>query len=162
LVLSTGVILVSAWLAHRAHPGIVEVDAFRLVNDLPAAFAAPLIGVMQFGALAAVPVFSLVALLARRPRLARLLLLGGTAAWLVSKVLQTIVDEEPPTVAIGRVALHGAVRAGLAFPSTHVAVVAALATVAAPYLARPKSALGLVARCRCRDCTNLRWRSSTG
>ena len=136
LVLSTGVVLASAWLAHRAVPSIIEVDAFRLINDLPSAFAAPLIGVMQIGALPAVAVFSVVALLDRRPRLARLLLLGGTTAWALSKVLEKIVDEEPPARLIGRVTLHGSVRAGLAFPSTHVAVVAALATVATPYLAR--------------------------
>jgi undecaprenyl-diphosphatase len=141
LVLSTGVVVAGGWFAHRARPSIVEIDAFRLINDLPAAFAAPLIGVMQLGALAAVPVFSIVALLARRPRLARLLLLGGTTAWVLSKVLQTIVDEEPPALVIGRVALHGAVSEGLAFPATHVAVVAALATVAAPYLARPNRRL---------------------
>ena len=141
LVLSAAVVLTSAWLAHRAHPGVVEVDAFRLVNDLPATFAAPLIGIMQLGAFAAVPVFSLVALFARRPRLARLLLLSGTAAWALSKLLQMVVDEEPPGLVIGRVTLHGSVKAGLAYPATHVAVVAALATVAAPYLARPNRRL---------------------
>jgi undecaprenyl-diphosphatase len=115
----------------------VEINVFRLVNQLPAAFAPPLVGVMQLGALAAVPVFALIALLGHRPRLARLLFLGGGLAWGLAKALQVLIGQEPPEVVLGKVTLHGAVAPGFSFPSTHVAVVAALAAVAGPYLSRP-------------------------
>ncbi len=48
-----------------------------------------------------------------------------------------MVGQEPPEIVLSKVMLHGAVSPGLAFPATHVAVAAALATVAGPYLGRP-------------------------
>ena len=145
LVLALVALLLTTFLAHQAEPGIVEVNLFRLINELPGAFGPPLLGAMQLGALAAVPAVALVALLGRRPRLAPLLLLGGGAAWTVAKALQLIVDQEPPEVVLRQVTLHSAVAPGLAFPATHVAVVAALATVAGPYVARPSRRLGWAA-----------------
>ena len=52
LVLSAAVVLTSAWLAHRAHPGVVEVDAFRFVNDLPATFAGFVVHVASLAVIA--------------------------------------------------------------------------------------------------------------
>ncbi len=91
---------------------------------------------MQLGALAAIPVVATVCVLGRRPRLARLIVLSGGAAWLVAKALGAIVAKRPPDERISGVLLHGAVTPGLSFPATHVAVAAAMATVASPYLNR--------------------------
>jgi undecaprenyl-diphosphatase len=133
--------LATAVLARQGRPSVVEINLFRLVNELPSAVHAPLLGAMQLGALGAVPVFAGVALLRNRPRLARGILVAGTAAWLVAKVLQRIIDQEPPEIVLPNVLLHGATQAGLAFPATHVAVAAAMATVAGPYLSRPNRRL---------------------
>jgi undecaprenyl-diphosphatase len=141
LALALGCLAAAVVVVRGGEPGVVQINAFRLVNELPAAFAAPLIGVMQLGALAGVPTFALIALLGHRPRLARLLLLGGGLAWVLAKALQELIGQEPPEVILGRVTLHGAVSPGFSFPSTHVAVVAALAAVAGPYLARPNRRL---------------------
>jgi len=132
-------------LARRAEPGRVEVNLFRLVNELPGFLAAPLLGTMQLGALGAVPAVALVALLGGRRRLARLVLLGGGLAWAVARLLQAVVGQEPPEIVLNRVVLHGAVSPGLAFPATHVAVAAAMATVAGPYLSRPARRLAWIA-----------------
>jgi undecaprenyl-diphosphatase len=140
-VLGVVVVLFGAWVTRRGAPTIFEVNVFRLVNQLPPAFAAPLLGVMQFGALPAVGLFAAVAVVGRRHRLARYLTLGGGGAWLVAKILQVVVDQEPPDIVLRHVSLHGSVAPGLAFPSTHVAVAAALATTAAPYLSRPNRRL---------------------
>lgn len=134
-------LVVAVLVAREAQPGVLQVNVFRLVNQLPGAFAAPLIGGMQLGALPAVPVFALIALLGHRARLARLLLLGGALAWALAKALQGLLGQEPPEVVLGAVTLHGSVSPGFSFPSTHVAVAAALAAVAGPYLTRPNRRL---------------------
>lgn len=121
---------------------MVEVNLFRLVNQLPGLLSAPFLGAMQLGALGAVPVVAAVALLARRRRLARLLVAGGGGAWALARLLQAVVGQEPPEVVLAGVVFHGSSAPGLAFPATHVAVAAAMATVAGPYLSRPARRLG--------------------
>ncbi|MDQ1418388.1 MAG: hypothetical protein QOJ52_350 [Acidimicrobiaceae bacterium] len=132
---------VSAFVARAAHPNVVELNAFRLINQLPGAFGPPLLGIMQLGALASVLGVAAIAAVRHRPGLARRLLAGGVAAWAVAKVLQGLIDQEPPDLVLGNAVLHSSVTAGLAFPATHVAVAAALATVAGPYLSRPNRRL---------------------
>ncbi|MCU1460955.1 MAG: hypothetical protein JWO37_1030 [Acidimicrobiales bacterium] len=141
LVLAVAVLAISVWVAHRGEPNVVEVNAFRLINELPTPFGPPLLGVMQLGALAAVPGLAAIAVVRHRRNLGRDLLAGGAIAWTVAKVLQTVVDQESPEVLLGHAVLHGSGRPGLAFPATHVAVAAALATVAAPHLSRPNRRL---------------------
>ncbi len=119
-----------------AEPSRLDVNLFRLINQLPNAAGPPLIGAMQLGALASVPVLAIACVLARRLRLARLVALGGTVAWLVAKLLSAIVAERPPDERVVGVLLHGALTPGFSFPATHVAVAAAMATVASPYLGR--------------------------
>jgi membrane-associated phospholipid phosphatase/uncharacterized membrane protein YbhN (UPF0104 family) len=141
LAISGGVALATSVLARRGKPSVVEINLFRLINQLPLAARPPLLGIMQLGALGAVPALAAVAWLRNRSRLARQLVAGGTVTWLVAKLLQTIVDQEPPEVVLPNVLLHGASQAGFSFPSTHVAVAAAMATVAGPYLSRPNRRL---------------------
>jgi undecaprenyl-diphosphatase len=131
--------LVLAWAALAAgsgDPSRLELNAFRLVNQLPDAAGAPLVGVMQLGALAAVPIIGLVCALSGRSRLARLLVVGAAAAWAAAKLVGAMVAEHAPDDRIRNVIMHGAVTPGLAFPSTHVAVAAAMATIAGPYVSR--------------------------
>jgi glycosyltransferase 2 family protein len=136
LTLGLGILVWAAIAAGSTDPSRAEINLFRLINQLPDPAGAPLVGVMQLGALAAVPVVAVVCVLGRRPRLARLVVLAGLAAWLIAKVLDPIVAQRPPDESVAGVLLHGAVTPGLSFPSTHVAVAAAMATVASPYLSR--------------------------
>jgi len=136
LVLGLLILTWARFAAVSAEPSRLDINLFRLVNQLPDSAAAPLIGVMQLGALAAVPVVMVVCVLARRLRLARLVAIGGVSAWVVAKILSAIVADRPPDERIAGVALHGALSPGLSFPATHVAVAAAMATVASPYLGR--------------------------
>jgi membrane-associated phospholipid phosphatase len=135
---------ITGWLARDPQSNLVELNAFRLINELPATFGPPLLGIMQLGALAAIPALAAVAAVRRRPGLTRRLLAGGTAAWAVARLLQVLVVQEPPDVVLGGVILHGSAKPGLAFPATHVAVAAAMATVAAPYLSRPNRRLAWI------------------
>jgi glycosyltransferase 2 family protein len=122
--------------ARRKGLGRAEADAFRLVNDLPAALEKPLVVVMQAGSLAAVPAAAAVALAARRPRLARDLVTAGASAYVLAKVAKAVVGRGRPGSLLSHVLFRGATETGLGFPSGHVAVAAALATAAGPHLGR--------------------------
>jgi len=125
-----------ALAAYHGHVFALEANLFRLVNQLPNALGGPLLVVMQLGALAAVPVAAAVALAARRPRLARDLALSGGLAWVLAKAVKAVVDRARP-VALVHGVVERAVNTGLGYPSGHVAVAAALATAAGPWLPRP-------------------------
>jgi undecaprenyl-diphosphatase len=130
------VIFTGGAIAARQGLSRFEIDIFRLVNDLPGALALPLIAVMQLGSFAAVPVTTVVALVARRPRLARDVGAAGTAAYLLAKVAKMMVARARPGALLSATVLRGASDTGLGFPSGHVAVAAALATAAGPHLGR--------------------------
>ncbi len=131
------VVLVTASVAvHAAHPTVVEINLFRLINELPDPAGAPLLGVMQLGALVAVPILAAGVLIMGRRRLALVVAVTGCGAWGAAKLIQYLVDEDPPQLRLSHVVLRDASHPGLAFPASHVAIVAALATVAAPYVRR--------------------------
>ncbi len=131
------VLLASGAIVRSRRVGLFETDVFRLVNDLPKAVYGPMVGVMQAGALAAVPVAAGAALVARRPRLARDLGAAGAAAWLVAKLAKDVVGRGRPGSLLEGVVMRGGTAAvGLGFPSEHVAVAAAMATAAGPHLGR--------------------------
>jgi glycosyltransferase 2 family protein len=133
-----GVLVVTAGALAARHGHVFAFDAnlFRLVNQLPDALGRPLLAAMQLGALAAVPAIAAVALAARRPRLARDLALSGGLAWVAAKLVKVVVGRARPVALIDGV-VERAVNTGLGYPSGHVAVAAALATAAGPWLPRP-------------------------
>jgi glycosyltransferase 2 family protein len=133
-----GVVLVaSGWLARGGRVSAYEKEVFDLFNRLPNLFELPLVVIMQVGSLAAVPTAAAAAFLARRVRLATDLLLGGGLAWLLAKALKVLIARDRPALTLMEVFVRGTEQAGLGFPSGHVAVAAALATTAGPYLPRP-------------------------
>jgi membrane-associated phospholipid phosphatase len=114
-----------------------EVDVFNAINTLPSAVHGPLWVVTQAGSFPAVFVTAGLALLARRPRLALALAGGGTAAWMLAKVVKNLIDRGRPEALLHDVIVYGASATGLGFPSGHSAVAACLMTIASPYLTRP-------------------------
>jgi uncharacterized membrane protein YbhN (UPF0104 family)/membrane-associated phospholipid phosphatase len=136
-VLVGGLVVVAGGMAARhGHVFAFDANLFRLVNDLPDGLGGPLLVVMQLGAVAAVPVVAAVALAARRPRLARDLALSGGLAWVLAKLAKDLVGEARPVALLNGV-VERAVDTGLGYPSGHVAVAAAMATAAGPWLPRP-------------------------
>jgi undecaprenyl-diphosphatase len=134
--LGSAVVAVTAVASRHGYPGVLERDAFRLVNDLPNWLALPLEVVMQAGALGAVPLAAAAAVAAGRHRMARDLSIAGLSAWLGAKVLKSAIGRGRPGHLLSLVHLRGAGAAGLGFPSGHAAVAAALAAAAAPYVGR--------------------------
>jgi len=134
-------------------PSEAERRVFVAVNGLPGQFDVLLIPVMQAGALAAVFAAGVLALIARRRRLAGLLVLAGGSAWILAKLVKRVVERGRPAEYFDGVIIHGAVQMGQGFPSGHAAVIAAMATVVSPYLSRTGRILvwtvvGLVALAR--------------
>jgi membrane-associated phospholipid phosphatase len=127
----------AAALIHRYHVAGAEQAIFRAINDhtvVPQFIVWP---VMQLGNFLVIPAAVLVAAAFRRWRLAISLLTGGLAAYLLAAhlVRQSFVRGRPATL-LSDVHLRGAPANGLGFVSGHVAVAAALAAIAWPYLGR--------------------------
>jgi uncharacterized membrane protein YbhN (UPF0104 family)/membrane-associated phospholipid phosphatase len=134
VVLGTATFVGSVVLVQRGDVGTLETDVFRLVNHLSDALSAPLIVIMQAGSFGAVVVAAGLAAATRRRQLARDLAAGGTLAYLLARLGKLVFERGRPVVLLDAVILRGGQASGLGFPSGHVAVASALATVAAPYL----------------------------
>jgi membrane-associated phospholipid phosphatase len=133
---SFGLYLTALWSSDQQVTGF-ERRLFTLTNGLPDELNPILFPAMQAGSLAAVFVIGLVALLARRPRLAGLIVLAGGSAWVLAKLVKRVVERGRPEGLVPDVIIRGAEQMGQGFPSGHVAVAAAMATVAGPYLSVP-------------------------
>lgn len=118
----------------RDRIGRREQEAFRLVNDLPDALYPPTWPIMQFGALGAAPVTAAVALAAGHRPLAGRLVWGGTAAWVLAKVVKRVVRRGRPITLLAGVHTRGQEATGLGYLSGHAAVSTALAAAAWPHL----------------------------
>jgi glycosyltransferase 2 family protein len=136
LATALAVLLVSIKLVNRNHIDELEIDAFRLVNDLPSVLYRPLWLVMQLGNVLVVPVVVGVAAFTRRLRLAVNLAVAGFGCYLLAIVVKNLVHRGRPSQYLPGVNLHGPAASGLGYISGHAAVAVALASVASPYLTR--------------------------
>jgi glycosyltransferase 2 family protein len=136
LVTALAVLLVSIKLVNRNHIDELEVDAFRLVNDLPGALYRPLWLVMQLGNVLVVPVVVGVAALTRRLRLAVNLAVAGFGCYFLAILVKNLEQRGRPSQYLPHVNLPGPAASGPGYISGHAAVAVALASVASPYLTR--------------------------
>jgi membrane-associated phospholipid phosphatase len=114
--------------------GPLEAAAFRSVNHLPDPLRAPVWVVMQGGNLVAAPLAAVAARRAGRPDLARRLLAGGSATWLLTKVVKRGVGRPRPSTLLTGTRVRGRPPSGLGFVSGHAGVVTALTAAALPEL----------------------------
>jgi undecaprenyl-diphosphatase len=114
-----------------------EADVFHVLNDDLALPYWPVWVLMQMGSVLAIYAIAAVALAFRRYRLTVALLLAGTAAWWLAKVVKGMIERPRPAELLSGVELRHAPTEGLGFVSGHAAVVAALASAAWPWLGRP-------------------------
>ncbi|HKE99790.1 MAG TPA: phosphatase PAP2 family protein [Actinomycetes bacterium] len=136
LVAAITVLLLSIRLVNRNHIDELEIDAFRLVNDLPGVLYPLVWTVMQLGNVLMVPVLVGVAALTRRFRLAANLAVAGLGCYFLAMLVKDLVHRGRPSQYLPAVTLHGPAATGLGYISGHAAVVVALASVASPYLSR--------------------------
>jgi undecaprenyl-diphosphatase len=137
-LIGVGLVVLGAGMAvvRDGSVGSIERTVFHAVNGLPAALGPAVWPVLQLGSLLAAPIVALVALLARRPRLAVAALLVGAIKLLAERLVKAAVSRQRPWTSIGpdihrygHVPLHGE-----SFVSGHAMLAAALAVVVTPYL----------------------------
>lgn len=132
-------LLIIATLLILGQRGVFEnldVNLFRLIYRMPSVIGDALLIVMQLGSLVAIPVLGILAALVGKHIMARNLALAGTLTWFMSKLLRLLLSRETPSSLIDDVIVRSGTDLGLGFPSGHVSVAAAMATVATPYLSR--------------------------
>ena len=113
----------------------LEEEVFRAINDLPEFLYPVMWPVQQLGVLVVGPIVAIVALIARKPRLA-IAAFAVTALKLLSeRGVKALVSRQRPGTSVGDINDRGDVSlAGESFVSGHAILVAALACVVAPYL----------------------------
>jgi membrane-associated phospholipid phosphatase len=134
LAVGCGGLALTALLVRRDRVGRRETKVFRVVNDLPDSLFAPAWVVMQLGNLGAAPAAAGAALAAHERRLARRLLVGGSASWALSKVVKKGIRRPRPAFLLPDAHRRGQDAAGLGYLSGHAAVVVALGAAALPRL----------------------------
>ena len=130
-----GLFVLCAIVAATGRVPAQERDVFSWINGLPDVLTEPAHLAQYLGVLAIGPVVALVALVARRPRLAAAALLV-TALKLVSErlVWRVITRDRPGVTEPGAHVRAGTPTAGVSFVSGHVVPVTGLVWVVAPYL----------------------------
>ena len=137
LVLAGAVVLVLAALpVHRTSVSAPEAAVFRVLNGTTVLPFAVVWAVMQLGNVLIVPASVAVAAAFRHWWLALELLVAGVGTYLGAKVVKGIVPRGRPGGLLSDVVIRGAEAHGRGFVSGHAATLAALATVAWPWLGR--------------------------
>jgi membrane-associated phospholipid phosphatase len=138
-------LLATAGAVHRDRVSAAEARAFRAVNGLPDALYPPAWVVMQLGAFGAVPAAAAAAWRAGDGELAARLLLGGTGAWALAKLVKQVVRRPRPADLLPGIRGRGRDATGLGYLSGHAAVAVALGAAALPRLGPAARALTLTA-----------------
>ena len=125
-----------------------EEDIFYAINRLPGGFLDFVLStIMQLGNVFFVAFATTAALVARKVRFALDLLVAGTSAWILAKVVKEIFHRGRPVDLLSDVTLRSDATSGLGFVSGHTAVAFALATIANSYLGTRGRAVCWVLAC---------------
>jgi glycosyltransferase 2 family protein len=143
LGVSIAALVATTGAARRDRVGPREARAFRAVNGLPDSLYPPAWIVMQLGALGAVPAAAATAWLAGDQELAGRLLIGGTSAWALSKLVKQVVRRPRPEALLAETHRRGREAAGLGYLSGHAAVAVTLGAAVLPRLGPAGRALTL-------------------
>jgi glycosyltransferase 2 family protein len=136
------IVLMVLVIAHYGNESPSENSLFQLVNGLPDALAPFFKLLYRFGALWALGLVVIAALVARRWRLARDMAIAGVAAWFIARLIGVVVVGDSSIMQ----GLDYARRFDEtpSFPIVRLAVIVAVVAVASPYLTRPVRRLGQV------------------
>lgn len=127
----------STWATRSTVADRLDREAFTGINSLPDALYRPLWVVQLTGVLGAPIVAAVIALSARKFRLAAGLALLVPAKLVVERdLLKTLVIRERPGASIPGAILRDVPAGGLAFPSGHAVVLFGVVALLSPYLSR--------------------------
>ena len=138
LIFAAGLLV--ALTARATHIGAAEQRIFELFDSAPRGLAPLCRAVEGLGALWAVGMVGAAALIGRRWRLARDLVIAGALAWAIARVVGSDV--------VGHIGLRASLRTlthvGVtpSFPLARLSIVVAVVATAGPYLGRPVRRLG--------------------
>ena len=135
----TVIVVATARNARDVPPAGASLDAF--LRSLPGALDGLFRAVLAVGSIWGVGLAFAAAALARRWRLALLVVLAGVTALLASRILGFLVDGRSAFAALR--AVFSTAGSG-PYPTTHLAVIAALVLFSAPFVTRPVRRLGQV------------------
>jgi undecaprenyl-diphosphatase len=138
--LGTAVVLVYLIARHANDLARTEREVFQFFNTLPAGMKSFFHTLYRFGALWAVGLVVVAALVARRWRLARDLFVAGLLAWAIARALGAFVSNDSLEKSLDIVVKVG--HDSPAFPQVRIAVVIAVICAASPYLTRPTRRVG--------------------
>jgi undecaprenyl-diphosphatase len=139
LVLSA--VALAVLISHEGDLGRVEQSIFTFFNTLPNDLSSLFTLLYRLGALWAVGIVVIAALVARRWRLARDLAISGVLAWFLARLIGAlVVSEASLTKSLDVVTRFGDDTPS--FPLVRLAVIAAVIFTASPYLTRPIRRLG--------------------
>jgi undecaprenyl-diphosphatase len=131
-----GLLVLAALPVHRHSVSGVEAAVFHVLNGTTVLPFVVVWSVMQLGNVLVVPASAVVAAAFRRWWLAVELLVAGAGTYLLAKVVKRAVPRGRPHGLVSDVVIRGAEAHGRGFVSGHAATLAALATVAWPWLGR--------------------------
>jgi uncharacterized membrane protein YbhN (UPF0104 family)/tRNA A-37 threonylcarbamoyl transferase component Bud32 len=131
LLIAIGLLVLAA--RHNGDVTRSEHAVFDLFNTMPASLEALFRALYRVGALWAVALVVVAAVIANRWRLARDLLVAGLLAWLAARAIGRIVVEHEGIAHSVRLAGGSSP----SFPAVRLAVTVAIISAAAPYLSRP-------------------------
>jgi glycosyltransferase 2 family protein len=138
-IVGSAVLVTAGFLVARSHRiDPLEAGVYRDLALLPRGLAPASRAFSLAGSVVGIAGAAGIALLARRMRAALKLIVAGTAGWLAGHLL-TIFAPDRVVPVTGVPGIHGGTRTVIlhsVFPSDHMAVGAALATVVTPYLPR--------------------------
>jgi undecaprenyl-diphosphatase len=139
--LVVAVIVIALLIAHEGDLSKAEQNLFTFFNTLPDDLNSLFTLLYRVGALWAVGIVVVAALIARRWHLARDLAIAGALAWFVSRLIGVlVVNEAGLTKSLDIVTRFGDDTA--IFPVVRLAVIVAVIATATPYLTRPVRRLG--------------------
>jgi glycosyltransferase 2 family protein len=139
LVIGAGILAFAIW--HQDDPTTFEKDLFTTINGLPSQLASLFRLIYALGALWALGLVVVAALVAQRWRLARDMAIGGVATWVLARFIGALVVENASL----KRSLDIVTRVGdntANFPGVRLAIIVAVISVASPYLTRPVRRLG--------------------
>jgi len=141
--LIAGILLLVVTSLHHGDVTRSERAVFDLFNTLPGGLAPVFRSLYRLGALWAVGLVVVAALVGGRRRLARDLVVAGVLAWASARALGEIVDAHEGIARTLRIAA-GFGGTPAVYPSARIAVIVAVIGAAAPYVTRPARVFGWI------------------
>ena len=138
--LSVGIVILVVAARHAGDVSVSERALYDLVISIPDQLDPVFLAIYRLGALWAVGLVVVAALVGRRWRLGRDLLLAGVVAWLAARLIGELVVAHETFGRGVRVATGFGETPP--FPAVRVAVVVAVICAAGPYVTRPTRAVG--------------------